>query len=256
MPTDLSAIIGADLLSFFLVFCRLGSAMMVLPGFGDSFVSPRLRLVLALAVTLIVTPVIGAGLPQLADAGAAVGIILLEIGVGLFLGISVRLLMSALQVAGTVIAFQSSLANAFVFDVASAQQGAITSSFLTTLGVVLVFVTDLHHLMLAGLVDSYRVLPPGALPPMGDFTVTVVRLVGDSFRIGIQLAAPFILVGILVSVGMGLLTRLMPQAQIFFVAMPLQILLGLLVFGLTLSVGMGWFMGVFEDRISTILLAG
>jgi len=256
MPTDLSAIIGADLLSFFLVFCRLGSAMMVLPGFGDSFVSPRLRLVLALAITLIVTPVVGAGLPQLADAGAAVGIILLEIGVGLFLGISVRLLMSALQVAGTVIAFQASLANAFVFDVASAQQGAITSSFLTTLGIVLVFVTDLHHLMLAGLVDSYRVLPPGALPPMGDFTVTVVRLVGDSFRIGIQLAAPFILVGILVSVGMGLLTRLMPQAQIFFVAMPLQILLGLLVFGLTLSVGMGWFMGVFEDRLSTILLAG
>lgn len=256
MPTDLSAIIGADLLSFFLVFCRLGAAIMVLPAFGDSFVPARMRLVLALALTLIVTPVVGGTLPPAMDWGSSVGLVVMEIGAGLFLGISVRLLMSALQVAGTVIAFQSSLANAFVFDVASAQQGALPASFLTTLGLVLVFVTDLHHLMLAGLVDSYQVLPPGGLPPVGDFTQTVVRLVGDSFRIGLQLAAPFILIGTLLSVGMGLLTRLMPQAQIFFVAMPLQIMLGLLVFGLTLSVGMAWFMGIFEDRLSNLLLAG
>jgi flagellar biosynthesis protein FliR len=256
MPGTFQALLTADLLSFFLVFCRLGAAMMVLPGFGDTFVAPRLRLALALALTLVVTPVVGTTLPMLGDEAPVVALLVMEIGVGLFLGITVRLLMAALQVAGTIIGFQISLANALVADVASAQQGALPSSLLSTLGLVLVFVTDLHHVMLAGLVDSYRVLPPGGLPPIGDFTETVARLVADSFRIGLQLAVPFILVGILTSVGMGLLTRLMPQAQIFFVAMPLQIMLGLLVFGLTLSVGMGWFMSVFEDRLSHMFLAG
>lgn len=252
----LERLLAADLLIFFLVFCRLGSAIMMLPGFGEVFVSPRLRLLLALAVALVATPVVGGGLPRPADGGALVLLLLSEIAVGLFIGTVARLMISALQVAGTVIGFQISLGSAFVYDPMVGQQGAITGSLLTMLGLVLLFVTDLHHLLLAGLIGSYGVFVPGVLAPVGDFADLVARTVADAFRIAMQLAAPFLLVGILISLGMGLLSRLMPQLQIFFVAVPAQILVGLLALLVTISYGMTWFLQGFADGISRILPSG
>ena len=252
----LERLLAADLLTVFLVFCRLGSAMVVLPGFGEAFVAPRLRLMLALALAVAVTPVVAPSLPRASDAAAIVGLILSEIGVGLFIGTAARLLISALQVAGTVIAFQVNLSSAFVFDPTAGQQDMVTGSFLSILGLTLLFVTDLHHLLLRGLVDSYAVFLPGALPPVGDFADAVARLAADSFRIGLQLAAPFLLVGILIAVGMGLLSRLMPQVQIFFVAAPVQILIGMLALMLTVSVGMSWFLGMFEELFGQTLRVG
>ncbi len=251
----LERLLAADLAALFLVFCRIGSAIMLLPGFGESFVSPRVRLLLAAAVTLVAAPVVIPSLPALPQGALpGTGLILTEIGVGIFLGAGARLMMSALQVAGSVIAVQTNLANAFTFDPVAAEQGAVTTGFLSMTGMVLVFATDLHHLMLTGLIDSYRTFVPGALPPLGDFADAVTRIVAEAFRIGIQLAAPFIVVGILVNVGMGLLARLMPQIQIFFIATPLQIGLGLFVFALSLGVGLTWFIEGYEADLSRLFL--
>ena len=251
----LERIIAGDLLSFFLVFCRVGSAMMVLPGFGEAFVSPRVRLLLALAVAAIATPVVAASLPPQSVGLGAVGLLITEIGVGLFIGTAARMLTTALQVAGTVIAFQINLSSAFVFDPIGGQQNAVTASFLSTIGLVLLFVTDLHHLLLRGLIESYAVFIPGALPPLGDFVDAATRLAAESFRIGIQLSAPFLLIGVLLSVGMGLLSRLMPQVQIFSLATPVQIMTGLLAMLLTISFGMSWFLETFEEGFGRIFLA-
>lgn len=243
----LSQLLPADAFALFLVFARVGSAMMLLPGFGESFVSARIRLLLALALTVVVTPVVGDSLPPAPDAPIAMFTMIgAEALVGLFIGALARMLLAALHMAGVIIGFQASLANADLFDPINATQGSLIGAFFNILGVFLVFASDLHHLMLMALADSYTVFVPGALPPVGDVAMTAVDTLARSFTLAMQIAAPFIVVGLIFYLGIGLLARLMPQVQIFFIAIPIQVTLAMLVLSLTLSAGMMWFLDYFQ----------
>jgi flagellar biosynthetic protein FliR len=169
-----------------------------------------------------------------------------EITIGVFLGLIGRIMLVALHTTGTVISFQIGMANAFVFDAATSQQASLPSMFLTVLGVLIIFTANLHHLMLRAVVDSYTLFTPGVMPPIEDFSQFISRLVADSFILGIQLAGPFMAVGLIFYLGIGLLARLMPQVQIFFIALPMQIMFGILVVALTLSAALMWFLDSFE----------
>ncbi|MCH8917859.1 MAG: flagellar type III secretion system protein FliR [Alphaproteobacteria bacterium] len=250
----LQELLPADLFAFFLVFARIGSVMMMMPGFGERYVSPRFRLLLAGAITLLITPVIAGVLPPLPSSPLSLFVLLFgEIVVGLFFGTIGRIIMSALHTAGTVMSFQSGLANALTFDPVSSQQAAMFALFLSLAGILFVFVTDLHHLMLEAMVMSYSVLEPGTVPPIDDFSQVITRLVADSFILGVQLAAPFITVGLVFYLGIGLLARLMPQIQIFFIALPVQIFLGFLAFALSVSAMLLWFTNRFEELFTASL---
>ena len=96
-------------------------------------------------------------------------------------------------------------------------------------GVTLIFATDLHHLVIAALHDSYTIFAPGEMPIVGDVAQHITRIISASFRIGIQLSAPFLVFGLLFNLGLGVLSRLMPQMQVFFIGLPLSILLGFLL---------------------------
>ncbi|MFO0998108.1 MAG: flagellar biosynthetic protein FliR [Alphaproteobacteria bacterium] len=247
----LGAVLSLNLFAFFLVFARLGTAMMLMPGFGETNVAPRMRLVFALGLTLVVLPVVAQRLPRPPADGIGLFVLLGgEMVVGLFLGTVMRLMMAALQVAGSVAASEMGLSSVLAPDFASSQQGAIAGSFLVVVALVLVFASNLHHLMLTGVLSSYGLFTPGELPPFGDFADAISHAVSRSFLIGIQMAAPFIVVGLLLSIGMGILSRLMPQVQIFFIVTPLQITLGLLVFAAVLAAIMAWFISGFEDMLA------
>ncbi len=248
-------LLPAQIFSVFLVFARVGSAFAVMPGFSEAFVAMRFRLMLAGATTLVVSPVIAPSLPPAPDSTAALFLLLSgEIIVGLFIGLTARLALSAIQTAGMVIGMQTSLANAFAYDPTTAQQNAVVGAWLSTVALVLIFATNLHHLMLRGLVESYVLFQPGALPPVEDFTAAIVRLVSASFLLGIQISAPFMAFGFIFFLALGLLARLMPQAQIFFVAMPLQIIIGFIVLSATVAAGMVTFLNGFESVVSTFVL--
>jgi flagellar biosynthetic protein FliR len=250
----LNQLLPNDVFSLLLVFARIGSAVMLLPGFGEVFVPARARLGVALMLSLIVAPVVAQTLPALpADAVRMFLVVGGEIVVGLFIGAMARAMLSALHVAGVVIGFQTSLSNATFFDPANAQQGVLIAAFMNVIGVLLIFTANLHHLMLAGLVDSYSVFRPGDVMPLGDFSDAAVRVVGRSFDLGLQVAAPFVVVGLVFYVGLGLLSRLMPQIQVFFIAVPLQLVLGFLVMALTLSAAMLWFLDGFQTAIGGLL---
>lgn len=253
----LEQFVPETLFAYFLVFARVGSVIMVLPGFGESYVSPRIRLMLALTISFIATPALMQSLPGLPVSPLALLLLIAtEIGIGFFIGISARILISALQVAGMIAAYHMSLANAFVFDPAAAQQGALAGAFLTLTALLLIFVTNLHHVMLIGIFGSYDIFAPGQLPPMGDVSDAIARLVSRSFLLALQIASPFIIVGLIFTLGVGLLNRLMPQVQMFFIAMPLQILLGMLVLMLTLSAVMMWFLDAFQEGVTAFMLGG
>lgn len=112
---------------------------------------------------------------------------------------------------------------------------------------MLIFSTNLHHVMLGALVDSYATFPAGTAPPLADFAEAASRLVADGFTLALQLSALLLVVMLVMQIGLGLLARLMPQMQVFFVAMPLQILLGLAIFAFTLATAMHWYLDRFAE---------
>jgi len=251
----LSQLLTGEVFAYLLIFARTGSAMVLLPGFGENYISVRVRLLLALAFTLVVSPVVSPHLPALPASPVALSLLLGgEIGVGLFIGTIGRIMVVALEIAGTLISFQIGLATAAIFNPLVSDQGQLVSVLISITGMVLLFETDLHHLMLRALVDSYALFVPGALPPIGDFTETVTHTVSRSFVIGMQIAAPFLVVSTMMYLALGLTSRLMPQLQIFFLALPLQIGLGFLLLGMTLSTLLLWFLRNFAETMGTFMV--
>ncbi len=253
----LSDLLTYDVFQFLLVFARLGAVIMMLPGFGSPMVSTRIRLILALGLCLVVTPVVGSGLPAMPQQPAALLLLLFgEITIGLFLGLTVQALMVALNLAGSYMSYQSGMANALVRDPVSEQQSLIIPSFMANLAVVMIFVTDLHHLMLRAAVDSYLLFRPGAPLPLGDFANAFARTLGDSFALGLQLAGPVLVFGVIFNTGLGLISRLMPALQVYFVAIPIQVLVGILLLSATLPAMMMWFLRAMEDGLLPFTAGG
>ena len=216
--------LSAQLGAIAMIFFRVGSALMVLPGFGEVYVSPRVRLLFGLVFSLLLLPLLQARMPVLPGSPLALAVIMLsEIMVGVFLGLIARVVLMALHVAGSVIASQSSLAVAAIFDPSSGQQSPVISNILSLTAITLFFVLDLHHLVIAALVQSYDVFTVGEAAPLQDMNILHLRLVADAFNLGIALSAPFMVVSLLFYLAGGLMTRLMPNFQVFFVMMPPQI---------------------------------
>ena len=225
-----------------LVFARVGAMVMLLPGIGEQAVPPRIRLSFALTLAIVLYPVVRAGLPAVpGDVGGLGGQVLVEVLIGLGIGAILRMFFSALAVAGETVSLQTTLSFAQTTNPLQAQPGTAVTVFLTLLGTVLVFSTDLHHMFIAGIAKSYTLFPVGAPLRLGDLTGLSIKGFSQSFSLGIQLAAPVIVFSLVFNVATGFIGRVMPQFQIFFVATPLMVLLGLSIFALSLGViGMVW----------------
>lgn len=233
--------------TFLLVFARIGTMVMLLPGLGEVSVPVRVRLTVALALTALLLPLHRSAYHlDLKSFGPVLLILGQEMLIGFVLGMTARLAMSAVQVAGTVIAHQVGLSFATAVDPMHGGHSEIVSTFLSVLAVTLIFATDLHHLVIAALHDSYTLFAPGAILPTGDMAALTTQTVAAAFRIGVQLAAPFLVFGLLFNLGLGVLSRLMPQMQVYFVGMPLSIWLGLLILLTVLGALMASFLGSIE----------
>ena len=220
-----------------LIFARIGAVLLMMPGIGESYVPPRIRLSLALVVTLCLWPVVSDSLPALPTSlGATVGWMLREVLVGLAIGTMLRIFLTSLSTAGEVVSLQTTLSFAQTANPLQAQPGTTISAFLLLLGTTLVFATNTHHLFIAGLVGSYRLIAPVQPLATGDFATLAVRTLGESFLLGVQLAAPVMVFALIFNLASGLVGRVMPQFQVFFAAAPLSIILGLSVFALSLGV--------------------
>ena len=219
-----------QLFAILLVFARIGSALMAMPGFAEPYISIRARLLMAIAFSFALAPFLEQFLPAVPNNPFHLAVMLLgEIIVGLLMGTVARFLISAMHVAGMVISFQSSLALATQFDTTQASQGSIFGNFLSLSAVLYIFALDLHHMLLRGVADSYTLMTPGNMPPLGDISEYLSMLVQEIFEIGVLLAAPSIVIGLLLYLAAGVLARLMPNMQVFFVIMPLQLMLSFFV---------------------------
>nr|WP_209282510.1 flagellar biosynthetic protein FliR [Brevundimonas alba] len=228
-----------------MIFARIGAVLLMLPGVGESYVPPRIRLSLALVVSLALWPVVSGALPALPETlGGMAGWIIREVIVGLAIGALLRSFLTVLATAGEVVALQTTLAFAQTANPLQAQPGSTISAFLMLLGTTLIFATNTHHLFIAGLVGSYELIAPAKPLVTGDFATMAIRTLGDAFMLGIQLSAPVLVFALIFNLASGLVGRVMPAFQVYFAAAPLSIILGLSVFAL----GLGVMGTVFIDR--------
>ena len=254
MQSTLDVFLTSGVLAFVLTFTRIGTAIMIMPGLGDSFVSERIRLHTALGISFVLFPLVLPYIPYpVPPTFALVTLVAMELIIGLLIGTVGRILMMALDTAGMVISMQSGLANAQVFNPSLATQGSIMGAFLTVTGIVVLFATNLHHLLITAVVESYQMFPLGVIPDTGSMAELVSETVSASFLIGVKLASPFIVMTLLIYVGMGVLSRLMPQIQVFMVALPAQILLSVILSMFVLVAIFSYWIGAFEEGVIIFL---
>jgi len=250
----LEQFITLNVFAFIMTFVRIGTATMMMPGIGDSFVSGNIRLYFAMAFSVVLTPLVAVHLPSPIPAGPLFFfLIFIEFLIGALIGTVARILMSATDTAGMIISFQAGLSNAQLFNPQMAGQGSLIGAFMSVTAAVLLFTLNLHHLMIMGLVESYTRFPVGEIPDVGSMAEVITNMVATSFLIGCQMAAPFLILVTILYTAMGVLSKLMPQLQIFMIAMPVQILLSLLIMMGVLSAMLLYFVGAYRDALGTFL---
>jgi flagellar biosynthetic protein FliR len=225
-----------------LIFLRVGGMVMLMPAFGDRAVPPMVRLVFALLLSMCLEPIAGPTLPPLPDTlGALVGQTIKELLIGVMIGLLLQMLTAALAVAGEVVSIQTTLSFSQTANPSEAQPGSSVASFLSVMTVALIFATNLDHLFIAAMARSYTLFPPMKAVPLMDAATLAVRTFAQTFALGLQLAAPVVVFSVVFNIAIGLVGRMMPQFQVFFVATPLHVLFGLSVFALSLgSIGLVW----------------
>jgi flagellar biosynthetic protein FliR len=220
-----------------LLFCRLGAIVMLIPGIGEGFIPPRIRLSFAFVMGLALFPVIAPNIPPVPpEISGIAGAVIKEILVGLLIGAIMRLFMTSLMAAGEIISIQTTLAFSQTANPTQAQPSTTLSTFLGLLGIVLIMTTNLHHLFIGAIVKSYTLFPFTRPVMVADAAQLAVQTVSQSFALGLQLAAPVVVFSMIFNVAVGLVGRVMPQFQVFFVASPLMVLFGLSIFALSLGI--------------------
>ncbi|MDJ0932074.1 flagellar biosynthetic protein FliR [Breoghania sp.] len=241
------AVLPQIALLFMLIFARLGTMRLLLPALGESNIPDRIRLSMALLLAILLYQLLAGRYPTVVPGNF--GALMVMFASEFVVGLSVLLIMAGIQIAGTIIAQQSSMAMAMALDPSQSQQGVLFANFLSLLAVTLIFAANMHYLVIAALNDSFILFPPGHWMPVGDLAESAVDTVASAFSIGMRVSAPFMVFDLIFYFGLGLLNRLRPQMHIFFIAMPANIFFGIAILMLLLATLMTWYM----DHIERVL---
>ena len=221
----------------FLIFCRLGTAMMFFPLFSDSGVLPSVRLLMAVVISLMVYPLVSEILPNINSTPLILtSYIFSEVMLGVFLGLAIKTFTSTLHTVGVAVSTQAGLSLAMLFDPEHAAQNSIPGIFLALLATTMFVALDLDHLLIKGMITSYEKFTPGAFTTNSEYYLTnLVSIASEAITLSLKLSMPFVIGGTLIMLVGGIMARLMPSIQIFFLIIPLQVTFVIILFALSLS---------------------
>ena len=222
-----------------LVFLRVGAAIFLMPAFGEQVVPQRVRVVLALAFTAVVAPAVAPGITVQGYAFPAA----VEVAVGLALGISLRLFVLALQVAGAIIAQTTSLSQ--LFGGATPEPQPAIGNLLTMASLALAVLSGLHIRAAGLLILSYRILPAGRLPAAVDMADWGLIQIAQAFALAFSLAAPFVIASVLYNVALGIISKAMPQLSVSLVGAPALTAGGLVLMAVAVPLILAFWLGSF-----------
>jgi flagellar biosynthetic protein FliR len=246
------ALASQDLLGIFLTFCRSAGIFFLIPPFTDKAINNLTKFLLAFSLSfLFYREEVGNFVkPLITEPIALFFTIFIEIFTGLALALFIKILLSASQVAGMTIASQIGLNSGSLFDPSQGMHNSLLGLLLSFLTTVLMLETGLSAKILFSIYNSYDTIGIGIIE---DFNKMIFSAVSKMWNLGIQLSLPFLLINILLMVGAGLLAKVMPQLQIFFLALPVQILVGLTLMVISLSGMIFYFLSFLQEEIFKIL---
>jgi flagellar biosynthetic protein FliR len=228
-----------------LVFLRVGAAVSLMPAFGEQVVPQRIKLVVALAFTAVVLPAVATrmqALPSIPMAAAE------EVLAGLALGISLRLFILALQMAGSIIAQTTSLSQ--LFGGATPEPQPAIGNLLAMASVALALKAGLHVRAASLLVLSYDFLPAGHFPRVSDMSAWGLQQVAQATTLGFSLAAPFVVASVIYNVALGVINRAMPQMPVSLVGAPVLTAGALVLMALMVPLMLGVWLTSFDAFLS------
>lgn len=229
----------------FLVFLRVGAALTLMPAFGEQTVPQRVKLMVALAFTAVVAPAI---VPKIPGADGSVFVMIAaEVIAGLLIGSGLRLMVVALQLAGTIAAQAASLTQIFG-GIAGEPQPAMANLFVMA-GLALAVIGGLHVRAAELIIQSYDLFPPGQIPGPGDVAKWGLDRIAHVFALGFSLAAPFVLASVLYNVALGVINKAMPQLMVSFVGAPALTLGGLLLLSIVAPILLGVWMQALSNQL-------
>lgn len=219
----MSALAQESVLGAFLVFCRIGGCLMLVPGIGGRHIPMRTRLFLALGLALAFVPMVMdvvAPKVRAAGQGALLDMIVAETVTGALIGLLARLYLVALQFMANFMAQAIGLSGMAGVGLDEDEQLPVLASFLAMAATALIFLSDQHLELVRGLFESYRRVPPGSLFGMRLALVDLTDQLTASFLIALRLASPFVIYAVVVNFAVGLINKLTPQIPVFFIAGP------------------------------------
>jgi flagellar biosynthesis protein FliR len=217
----------------FILFCRVGGCLMTAPGFSSERVPVQFRLYLAVAITFVLAPALLQKFASDVTSAAPhrlIAMIFAELLIGVSLGLLARFYFFALEMLATTVAMTIGLGNIFGAAITEDESTPTFSSFVLVAALTLIFTTDLHLEIIRALYLSYDTAPVIAEPRIDALLEEVAHVLTEAHLLALRICSPFLLFGLVVNVALGLLSRLTPQLQIYFVSGPLVIFLGLSAF--------------------------
>lgn len=227
---QLYAIINA----FFWPFVRLLALFSSAPIIGDRSVPARVKIALAIACAILVVPTLSDAPTSPPFSGDGLMLLVQQVLVGVAIGLGMRFVFAAVELAGDMIGMQMGLSFATFIDPQNSTQTPIVGSFLGIIAALILLALNGHLLMIAALIDSFHMVPISAQPELALSVGRIVALGGEIFRIGLHLSLPVLATLLVLNLAMGVLSRAAPQLNIFAVGFPLTILAGLFLLGLSL----------------------
>ena len=237
--------------TFLILFARVGAVLMLLPVFSEEGVPGQIRLLIGLGMAIGLWGLLGPRIPAGA-AGVLPSTIITELLVGFAIGAIVRIMFFAAVMAGSLVSLQVGLSAAVIFDPSQGGQTPLLGKFVAVAAAVVCLSVGIHHLWIGAIIRSYDMFPVGGLPPADDFAQLAIRTITHSMALGLSLAAPLIVYGIVFNAALGLMARLAPAIQIFFIAQPLNIMLGIALFATVL----GTMLATFSNEMASWLNTG
>jgi flagellar biosynthetic protein FliR len=251
----ISDISPSQLQLFFLVFIRLAAIVAFMPVFSSKTLPLIFKAGLTFAVSFLLFPILD--LPVIASAIDPVGLglaIAAEIILGLMIGFVFKIILGGFQMAGQLAGYQMGMALANVMDPSTSEQVPLLAQFNNLLALMILLAVNAHHFFIQAVIESFRFLPPLGMNLHNAVFKDLIYLAGNLFVIAIKVGAPVVVALLLVSVSFGLIARTVPQMNVFIVAMPLKIMIGLIFVGLGLPFIVAYMERLYAEGVSQILL--
>jgi flagellar biosynthetic protein FliR len=225
-----------QLLALTFIFLRVSALLIMIPIIGERAVPVRVKGGLAILVSLLVFPSIRAdmnNLPAEEDIFTLAIAMIGEIMIGVVIGLITKIIFAGIQFAGEMIGIQVGFSIVNVIDPVTSTQVSVIAEFQYLIALLVYLAIDAHHTLIFAIIDSYRIVSPLNYHFSGPLMKHILILSKELFSMAIKISAPIMAVLLFTNVALGVVARTVPQINVFIVGFPVQITVGLIVFGLT-----------------------